>query len=50
MFEYAVSVGEGTLLEHGICDSGDLEDFAFHTGDDETVIFASCDEDCGTGK
>lgn len=48
-FEYVVSAGEGTLLDHGQCDFidvGDLVD-ALEPGQDVSVALAA--EECETG-
>jgi len=50
MFEYAISRGEGTLIDHGLAEYEDLYGMIDYPEDGETVIFAQCDEDCRTGK
>lgn len=50
LFEFAVSCGEGTLLDYGV--SADLGDVLHDIGGipRRTYIVAPCADDCATGQ
>lgn len=52
MFEYAISEGEGTLIDYGVAIDEDLIEIiedALAT-ESVTMIFAPCHDDCETGR
>lgn len=53
LFEYAISVGEGTLLSYGVTDMTDEPDPLSDenlTNPAVTIILGRCGADCATGK
>jgi len=51
MFEYAISAGEGTLIECGIADDTGIQvltDLSLDEG--HTLIFGPAADDCTTGQ
>ena len=49
MYEYAISRGEGTLIEHGVFSSYGLLVMIENLLDGESIIIQECEEDCVTG-
>ncbi len=57
MYEYAITAGEGTLIEFGVMEwrlfvalSEMLETYISGVENGQTLIIAPCDDDCETGK
>lgn len=48
-YEYAVSDGEGTLLDYGVVSATEAYNGIAWFGD-KTLIIAPCEPDCETGK
>lgn len=50
MFEFVISAGEGTLIEHGVLFTPDgIEDIACNLNVDEMLSIEACAQDCETG-
>ena len=49
MYEYAISRGEGTLVDYGVLSSYDLLYVFENLLEGESLIFQECEEDCVTG-
>ena len=51
MFEYAISCGEGTLLDYGVADNRSvIDDVWGGTPIESTLIIAYVPDDCETGE
>jgi hypothetical protein len=49
MYEYAVSSGEGTLIDYGVVSGYLLMDLIESLFEYDSIIVKVCDEDCKTG-
>ena len=48
-YEYAISAGEGTLLDFGQCDFMELPDTVDELQPDQTLAISPAGENCETG-
>ncbi len=49
MYEYAISRGEGTLVDYGVFSSWGLLHIVENLLEGEVLIIQECEEDCITG-
>lgn len=50
MFQYAISDGEGTLIDHGTVSANDLAAGKLTWASCYTLIIEACARGCGTGQ
>jgi hypothetical protein len=50
MFEYAISEGEGTLIDYGVFDDWMLTGVIDRMSPEESLTISRCTDDCETGK